>query len=768
MGVFRAGAMLLLFAALGGVVCLAQESAEALLTGAMSAYRNGEVDQAFALSNRAIEIAPSDPTGYFIRGTVFESRRELESALADYDRVVELSPTLPLAYGRRGSLRFKLKDFEGAIADFDREVELDPAKGNNHWQRGIAYYYAGRNEDCWKQFELSYKTVNPNDYENGIFHFLCTAKERGEEKARKSMLRIQGDERLPMRQIYDLYGGRGDIEAVMIATEQGGPTATELNDRLFYGHLYAGLYFDAVAEPALARKHISRAVENFQVSHFMWDVGRVHLSTMPEAGPPSATAVPAREPLPQKRFKDPRPPKVRKASGDAPPEARPHPRVTFHQAPKPLPLGAETDDWTSFLGPTHNAVSGETKLLPRFPETGPQLVWELEKGTSYTSPAIAGDRLVYLHRVGDKERVECLRPDTGELYWQVEYPTTFSDRYGYNNGPRASPVIDGDRVYIYGAQSQLRCLRLATGEVIWERDIAREFHVEQDFFGIAGTPLIEGDFLIVNVGAPGGPTVAAFDKLNGQLVWGAGEKWGAGYASPVPATIHGEREVVVFAGGESKPPTGGLLMVDALTGRVELEFPWRSSSFESVNASSPVVIDNRIFISASYQTGAALLEVPEQGRHEVLWANPGFDLHFTTAVEQDGYLYGFVGRNEPDAALVAVDLATGREKWREVPEWKETVVVNGESKDITESTFRGSLLKVDGRFLAIGEHGHLLWLELNPDGYGILSRASLFQARETWALPVVSRGLLYVTQNTRSPLEKKPPRLLCYDLRAEE
>ena len=208
------------------------------------------------------------------------------------------------------------------------------------------------------------------------------------------------------------------------------------------------------------------------------------------------------------------------------------------------------------------------------------------------------------------------------------------------------------------------------------------------------------------------------------------------------------------------------MMLDALTGRIDLTFPWRSRNYESVTASSPVVVGNRVFVSASYQTGAVLLEIPPQGRREVAWSNPDFDLHFTTAIHHDGYLYGFTGRNESDAALVAVDVETGREMWRAEPEWIETVVANGKPREITESTFRGSLLRVDGRFLAIGEHGHLLWLELSPEGYRILSRASLFKARETWALPVLSRGLLYVSQNTRGTLEGTSPRLLCYDLRA--
>ena len=206
----------------------AQESVEDLMMNAISAYRDGRTDEAFALASRAIERAPGDPTGYFVRGTVYESRQELERALADYDVVVQLSPALALGYGRRAALRFKLRDFAGSIADFDREISLDPSKKNNHWQRGLSLYAAGRYEDCWKQFELSYKTVNPNDYENGIFHFLCMARVRGVERALKSMLKIEGDKRAPMKEIYALYQGKGTIADVMLAAETGASNAAAM------------------------------------------------------------------------------------------------------------------------------------------------------------------------------------------------------------------------------------------------------------------------------------------------------------------------------------------------------------------------------------------------------------------------------------------------------------------------------------------------------------------------------------------------------------
>jgi len=431
--------------------------------------------------------------------------------------------------------------------------------------------------------------------------------------------------------------------------------------------------------------------------------------------------------------------------------------------PRPLSKDAVTHDWTAFLGPAHNATSTETRLSRNLP---PPLIWEFTRGAGYASPAIAGERLVFLHRLGDEEIVECLHAETGATNWQFRYHTDFEDRYGYNNGPRSSPVIDAARVYSAGAQGQLHCLDLGTGQVIWKRDLAKEYRVAQDFFGTASTPLIEGQLLIVNVGAPGGPCVVGFDKTTGREVWRAGKEWGPSYASPVPAVVHGKRRVFVFAGGESSPPSGGLMSIDPSTGRVDFAFPWRSRSYESVNASCPVVFDNKVFVSASYRTGGALVEIRPDFSHRQLWTTQEFGLHFNTPVHKDGYLYGFDGRNEPDASLACVDAASGKVVWRETPEWTETIEVRGQRQQQLAGTYRGSLLAVDGHFLCLGELGHLLWMDLTPKGYKEVSRTRLFAARESWGLPVLSRGLLYIAQNARDILTGARPRLLCYDLRA--
>ena len=465
------------------------------------------------------------------------------------------------------------------------------------------------------------------------------------------------------------------------------------------------------------------------------------------------------------RFEDPEPPKLVSVAALAKAKPSPHPRVMFHSAPRPLADGAVTEDWPAFLGERGEAVSRETNLLHEFGADGPKLVWELAKGTGYSSASIRGDYLVYLHRLGAEEVVECLRPETGERYWSFRYPTDFEDRFGYNNGPRASPVIDGDYVYTYGAQGQLHCLLLETGQLVWRRDISSEFDVPQDFFGTAASPLIEGDSLVLNIGAPGGPEVAAFDKRTGRMQWGTGDQWGPSYATPVVALVHGKRRIFVLAGGESNPPTGGLLAVEAREGTIDFRFPWRSRSYESVNASNPVIIGDKVLVSATYRTGAALLEVDRDGGYKKLWENSEFDLHWTTAVYEDGHFYAFSGRNEPDAKLSCVNAEDGETVWSEALEWNESVLMQGESRTFYASPLRGNLLKVDGRFLALGEHGHLLWLALSPSGPKMLERARLFLARETWSPPVLSRGLLYVNQNSRSIDPPSGPRLLCYDLR---
>ncbi len=255
---------------------------------------------------------------------------------------------------------------------------------------------------------------------------------------------------------------------------------------------------------------------------------------------------------------------------------------------------------------------------------------------------------------------------------------------------------------------------------------------------------MEGQHLILQLGSP---TVVALDLLTGRQAWTAGNAWGPSYASPIPATIHGRRRVLVFAGGESQPPTGGLIVLDPANGRIDFAYPWRSRSYESVNAACPVVAGNRILLSASYRTGSVMLEIQSDFQPKVLWTNREFGLHFQTPVLHDEHIYGFDGRNEPDASLACLNAATGEVKWRTVLEWQE--------RGRPMSYYRGSLLRTAGRFLALGELGHLAWLDLNPSGARELARTPLFLARERGPCPS-SPAACYTSPNTRATSSPTP------------
>lgn len=438
---------------------------------------------------------------------------------------------------------------------------------------------------------------------------------------------------------------------------------------------------------------------------------------------------------------------------------------TIQGTPSPLPANSLTSDWPCLLGPTHNEVCTETHLLKQFPATGPNLVWEINKGEGYASPAIAGDRLILFHRQGSRERIDCLGAADGKSIWSFDYPTEYTDDWGYTNGPRSSPAIGGDAVFALGAEGKLHCVELATGKLRWQHDLTAEYKLKKEFFGIGTSPLVEGDKVIVNVGARGGPCVVAFDVRTGKVAWNAGNQWGPSYATPVPATIHGKRRVLAFAGGKSNPPTGGLLCIDPANGKVDFEFPWRGTRRESVNASSPVVIGNDVFISEWYGTGGVLLEITDEFQPKVVWKNPNFGTHFMSAVEKDGYLYGVDGHGPDDAFLVCVELKTGKEVWRTQPQWNETVNTPDGAKQIPTGFFRCWIMPADGHYLILGEYGHLAWADLSPQGFKQLQRAWLFAADETWTPPAISRGLLYICQNARDLLHHTGPRLLCYDLR---
>jgi lipoprotein NlpI len=252
---------------------------EQLINGVNAALQHGEVEQALKWADRAVKAAPTYADAYLARGSVQDARRQHEAALADLTRAVELNPRLAEAYNRRGAVQFKLGRIAASLADFDKYLELRPDQAPQHWMRGISLYYAGRYDEGRKQFG-AYEAVDTNDVENAVWHYLCNVRLVGAERARAQLLRIGHDRRVPLMEVYALFAGKAKPDDVLAAANAGRPAADQLKQRLFYAHLYLGLYFESAGDKKKALEHLTRAAEDYPFPHYMGDVARVHVSLL--------------------------------------------------------------------------------------------------------------------------------------------------------------------------------------------------------------------------------------------------------------------------------------------------------------------------------------------------------------------------------------------------------------------------------------------------------------------------------------------------------
>jgi len=390
---------------------------------------------------------------------------------------------------------------------------------------------------------------------------------------------------------------------------------------------------------------------------------------------------------------------------------------------------AHATDWPQFLGPNRDGVSVETGLRQTWPAEGPPVVWQRQVGEGFSAPAVQGERLILFHRLGDREVVECLDAVTGKERWKFAYATQYEDDFGKGNGPRATPLIANNRVFTLGADGWLHCLDLQTGQKIWGRSIMADYQVPRNFFGVGSSPLLEGDLLLVNVGGKEAGIVA-FAKDTGREVWRT-TRDGASYASPIAATIDGQRHAIFFT-------REGIVLLDPARGTVRFQMRWRARGNASVNATSPLAIDDRLLFSASYETGAILLRVHKDSA-QTLWKNDDvLSSHYSNIVHARGYLYGFEGRQERGAELRCVDLATGKVKWTR------------------EGFGCGAMILADGNLIVLNERGDLVLVKASPEGYHEQARAHVFDSLPCRAHLALANGLLYGRDGGK---------LVCWNLR---
>jgi lipoprotein NlpI len=269
----------LVVAACLSAIAARDEPADELLKQARAAWTSGNTKGALETVGRAINADPKNTRALLLRGQMLDALNRSAEAIGDFDRCLSIDPKIAEAYDIRGSSKFKQAKFADAVADFDHFLELRPAQAQGHWRRGIALYYVGRYADGRDQFK-GYESVDTNDVENAVWHFLCAAKVDGVDKARAAMLKIGKDSRVPMMQVYDMYRGKLQPADVLSAAEGDKVTPEQRRDRLFYAHLYLGLYFDATGDAAKALEHMELAAGKYRSGHYMGEVARVHADVL--------------------------------------------------------------------------------------------------------------------------------------------------------------------------------------------------------------------------------------------------------------------------------------------------------------------------------------------------------------------------------------------------------------------------------------------------------------------------------------------------------
>ncbi|MFN8007890.1 MAG: PQQ-binding-like beta-propeller repeat protein [Terriglobia bacterium] len=395
-------------------------------------------------------------------------------------------------------------------------------------------------------------------------------------------------------------------------------------------------------------------------------------------------------------------------------------------------LKANAQDWPQFLGPSRNGVYSGAPLGEAWPATGPPLVWKIPAGQGFSSPVVSNHKVILFHREENQERIDCLDSKSGKLIWSFSYPTRYRDDFGFDEGPRGTPAIVAGFVYTFGAEGMLHCLNFENGQRVWSVDTREKFRFQKGFFGAACSPLVEGGNVVVNIGGSEGSGIVAFNAKDGTVAWKATNDE-AGYSSPVAATMNGIRYLLCLT-------RAGLTVLEPVNGKIISQVPFRSKMNASVNAAVPLEENNQVFLSASYQTGAVLLQWLGQG-FKTIWASDDvLSNHYANSVFDSGVLFGFHGRQEYGPSLRSVDWQTGKVNWS------------------IDDFNAGTVLLAGNLLLVLRENGELLLAPASPREFRVLARWKILSPTVR-AYPAIADGFLFA---------RNEKQMVCVDLRKKK
>jgi outer membrane protein assembly factor BamB len=405
---------------------------------------------------------------------------------------------------------------------------------------------------------------------------------------------------------------------------------------------------------------------------------------------------------------------------------------------RPPAPALRTGDWPQWRGPDRNDVSKETGLLKTWPKEGPKLLWTFaDAGVGYAGFAVVGDRLYTMGADDKKEYVYALDLKTQKKAWSTEIGTRYTN--GRGDGPRSTPTVDGDLLYVIGGQGNLVCCKTAGGEKVWEKSLTKDLGGGIPQWGYTESPLVDGDQVVCTPGGAKG-AVAALNKKTGELLWQSKDFTDrAGYSSLVIAEVGGVRQYVQMTGNS-------VAGVAAKDGKRLWRFP-RNGPVAAIP--TPVVAGDLVYATSGYRAGCNLLKLsPSAGgtKEEEVYANKDMTNHHGGVVLVDDYLYGY----SDDKGWVCQEFKTGKVVW--------------ESKKLG----KGSLTCADGQFYCYSENdGTVVLVEANPKEWkengqftipqkSKLPRPPQQPRNNIWTHPVVANGRLYLRDQEL---------IFCYDVK---